>query len=254
MSQGYERNVLPIYFLEAKYEFLNTLRTPGFVLPSLAFPLMFYAFFGIAFGGGNGGQQAAYLAATYGVFGVIGPALFGFGVGIATERSQGWLMLKQASPMPGMAYFTAKLTMSLIFAQMILILLFSLAAFGGNVNFTPGQWATLYLTISLGNIPFCALGLLIGSWSPARASVAIVNLVYLPMSFLSGLWIPVNMLPKFMGDLAVLFPPYHLAQLALKVIDMDQGGQVWVHVVVLLVQTVLFLWLALIGFRRKVRD
>lgn len=247
------RSMMSIYFLESKYEFLNVWRTPGFVLPSLAFPLMFYLFFGVVFGKGSL-DQATYLVATYGAFGIMGLALFGFGVGVATERGQGWLLLKQASPMPAMAYFTAKLVMSLILGQILLVLLFNLAAFAGQVSLSWTQWFKLILILGLGSIPFCALGLVIGCWAKSKSAVAVVNLVYLPMAFLSGLWIPISLLPQMLQKTAVIFPPYHLSQLALKVLDMDVGGNPWVHTVVLFGQTVLFLILALIGFRRKTQD
>ena len=101
------------YALEAKYEFLKVLRMPGYAIPSIAFPAMFYLLFGVMFGRGTVGglTMATYLIATYGAFGVIGAALFGFGVGVAIERGQGWMMLKRASPMPPMAFFAAKLAM-----------------------------------------------------------------------------------------------------------------------------------------------
>ena len=92
------------YVLEARYEFLKLLRMPGFALPSITFPAMFYVLFGVLFGGRSfgGGSMATYLLATYGAFGVIGAALFAFGVAVAVERGQGWMMLKRASPMPPM--------------------------------------------------------------------------------------------------------------------------------------------------------
>ena len=36
------------YALEAKYEFLKVLRMPGYAIPSIAFPAMFYLLFGAA--------------------------------------------------------------------------------------------------------------------------------------------------------------------------------------------------------------
>ena len=85
-----------IYALEAFYEFLRVLRMPAFAVPTLAFPLVFYVMFALVLPGQWGGfQKATYLFATYGVFGVIGPAMFGFGVGLAMERQQGWLELKR---------------------------------------------------------------------------------------------------------------------------------------------------------------
>ena len=89
--------------------------------PSISFPAMFYLLFGVLFGGRSlgGASLTTYLLATYGAFGVIGAALFGFGVGVAIERGQGWMMLKRASPMPPMAFFVAKLFMCAMFALTI---------------------------------------------------------------------------------------------------------------------------------------
>lgn len=255
-NQGSGRHMarfnLPAYMLEAWYEFLGVLRVPGFAIPTIVFPLMFYLFFGVVFGSSQGNtQMSAYLVATYGTFGVISPALFGFGVGMAMDRSAGWLLLKQVSPMPAGAYFAAKVFMSILFAMIISALLFALGAGLGDVRFSTGQWLELFVILSLGTLPFCALGLAIGSWARAKAAVAIVNLVYLPMSFLSGLWIPIAALPDALKQVALVMPPYHLSQLALRVIGMDQGGNPLSHLGVLLVQSMLFLWLARMGFRRN---
>jgi len=51
------------------------------------------------------------------------------------------------------------------------------------------------------------------------------------MSFLSGLWMPLSMLPAFIGQRAPVWPPFHLAQLALGVIGQDHAGSAAGHVV-----------------------
>src|SRR4051794_24043522 len=88
---------LRLYGLEARSELLKAVRLPAYSLPTLAFPCVFYLFFGIAFGSHGVGtapvSMASYLLATYGAFGVIGASLFGFGVGVATERGQGWMQV-----------------------------------------------------------------------------------------------------------------------------------------------------------------
>ncbi len=113
-----------------------------------------------------------------------------------------------------------------------------------------GQWFALAGVVLAGVIPFCALGLAIGAWVKAQAAVAIVNLVYLPMAFLSGLWMPIAFLPSLLQDLAIVFPAYHQAQLALKVIGMDSGGSAMVHVLIIGIFTLVFLAIAAVGFRR----
>ena len=78
---------LRIYLLEAGFEVLRMLRTPMFAIPSLAFPLVFYVLFALVLPGQwREYDKAIFMLATYGTFGVIGPALFGFGVGLAMER------------------------------------------------------------------------------------------------------------------------------------------------------------------------
>jgi len=77
-------SLLNIFYLEAKTETIRLFRTPGFSIPTLLFPVMFYTFFGIVFSM-NPATMPTYLMITYAVFGVIGPALFSFGVGIVIE-------------------------------------------------------------------------------------------------------------------------------------------------------------------------
>jgi len=239
-----------IYGLEAKLEFLKLWPLPAFAIPTLAFPVLFYAFFGLILDVPGPVTMATYLIATYGAFGVIGASLFGFGVGVAVERGQGWMLLKRASPMPPGAYFAAKIFMSVLFGGIIIALLYTLGGFFGGVDLTPGQWVTLATVHVLGALPFCAMGLALGYFAGPNSAPAIVNVIYLPMAFLSGLWIPVQMLPETVQGIARLLPAYHFGQLALKVIGADQGRAVGEHLAYLTVLTVLCLALARVGLRR----
>jgi len=96
----------------------------------------------------------------------------------------------------------------------------------------------------LGVMPFCALGLLIGSLVSGSGAPAVVNLVYMPMALLSGLWLPLRMLPAVVEQIAPLWPAWHLGQLALKVVSQDSGRPAWMHVAVLLGFTAICLFLA----------
>ena len=121
------------YLLEARYECLRLLRTPSFALPSLLFPPLFYLLFGVLLNKSSG-DAARYLLATYGVFGVMGAGLFAFGVTVALEREQGFLIYKRALPMPPGAYLFAKMAMAMVFAMLISLLLSILAATVGGVD------------------------------------------------------------------------------------------------------------------------
>ena len=243
---------LRVHALEAWFEFLRTLRTPAFALPTLSFPLVFYIVFAVVVPGSWGSyQKAAYLFATYATFCVIGPALFGFGVGLAIERQQGWLELKRVSPMPVSAYFVAKIAMSMAFALVVVGLLTASAVGLGGVRIGVGQWALLAAALVAGTLPFCALGLLIGTLAKGQAAVAVVNLVYLPMALLSGLWLPLFVFPAIVQKLAVLWPAWHLGRIALGIVGQESGVDYALHAGVLAAMTVLFLSLAALRLRAK---
>jgi ABC-2 type transport system permease protein len=236
-------NPMLAYALEAKYEFLRVLRTPSFAFPTLLFPPMFYLLFGLLLNRGSG-NAAHYLFATYSVFGVMAPSLFGFGVGVAIERERGWLALKRVAPMPPGAYLLAKMAMAALFALIIYLVLAAMAFTLGGVRLAVGQWLLLGAIAICGVLPFCALGLMIGSRANASGAPALVNLIYLPMAFLSGLWMPLTMLPDFVSKIAPLWPAYHLAQLALATIGHDDGSALLPHVVALLGFTAICLAIA----------
>lgn len=242
------------YALEAKYEILKVLRIPGQAVPAIAFPAMFYLLFGVVFGGRGGGvrgvSMSTYLIATYGAFGVIAAALFAFGVGVAIERGQGWMMLKRASPMPPMALFTAKLATCALFTTVIVLVLATLGVTLGHVSLPAVAWIRLGTTLILGAIPFCAVGLGLGYVLGPNSAPAIVNAIYLPMSFLSGLWLPYEILPPAVKAVAPLLPAFHLGQLALGAIGAGAGMPAWSHVAALAGFTLIGLGIARWGYRR----
>ena len=239
-----------IYIMESRAETMRLFRTPGFSIPTLLFPVMFYLFFGILFSM-NRATMPTYLMATYATFGVIGPALFSFGVGIAIERGQCWFNLKEVSPMPASAYIISRIVLTVIFSTLIIILLFSIGAIFGDVRLFHSQWILLAGVLILGSLPFCAIGMTLGLFLKSSSAPATVNLIYLPMGFLSGLWLPISFLPSFIQSFANLLPPHHLAQLALKVVDMDIGAPIFLHLGVLVAYTVVFMILAVRAYNKK---
>jgi ABC-2 type transport system permease protein len=240
------------YALEARYELVKYLRLPMFAVPILIFPMMFYALFGLALGRGSVGDISvpAYLMVSYGAFGVIGCGLFSFGAGVASERGQGWMLLKRASPMPPGAYFFAKLFVAMTFSAVSVLLLCVIAAVFGGVRHDATVWAELAGILVAGVLPFCALGLAIGYFAGPNSAPAVVNLIYLPMAFLSGLFLPIDFLPGPVQAIAPALPAYHLAQLAHSTIGVPIQAPPWEHASALGAFTVGFLALAFWGYVR----
>jgi ABC-2 type transport system permease protein len=228
------------YFTEAKYESIRMLRMLGFALPFLVIPVALYLFVGLFLGkeGGNA-KIVSHLFAGISAFGVMGPAMFGFGIVIAMERSEGLLALKRALPMPPAAYLLGKMLMAMLFAAIIMTTLVIAATFS-HAPLTAWQYLNISIVNVPGSLPFCAIGMLIGSFTSAKSAPAFVNLLYVPMFLLGELWLE---LPKSIEWLAWTSPAFHLKRLAL-------GDSPFIHVSVLAGLTLLC---SMVAVRRLAR-
>ena len=211
--------ILSAYVAAARYEFVQALRAPAFAFPFLVLPAAVYFLFGVLMAGESSDpavianpQIATYLLSGFCAFAVMGPGIFGFGVGLAMERDQGLLKLKRAQPVPAGAHLLAKMAMSMGFAALAAGSVVVTALLAGKVIVGAGAMLTLLAVMIVGALPFSAIGLLIGTYSTSGASPAIANLVYLPGIWLSGIFFP---LPEALRPWAVIWPAFHLDQTAL---------------------------------------
>jgi ABC-2 type transport system permease protein len=213
---------------------------------------MFYVLFGLIMGPQKVGEISAtmYLIPAYGTFGVMGASLFGTAAGLAGDRGLGWLQVKKASPMPPFAYFLAKFVMSMIFSAVDVLLLILLGVTFGGVHLPAIVALKLIATLVAGSLPFCAMGLAIGYFAGPTSAPAVINIFYLPMSFCSGLWVPFMFLPKIIQHIAIVLPPYHLAQLAFRLVGSGAGEPGQGHWETLIGFAMICLGIAYIGHQR----
>lgn len=240
---------LNAFITEAGAEIFKALRAPEFLLPTLLMPVAFFSLFGIVLPGSS--QNTSYLLATFGVFAVMGPAVFGFGVAVANERERGWLDIKRASPASGASYIGAKLVATLCFAALALALIYAIAGFVGDVGLPRGVWFGLLATHLAGAIPFALIGLTLGFAFNANGAIAISNIVFLALAALGGLWIPVMVFPAALQRFATALPSYHLSEIALAVSGAPGERPVMMHIAVISGMTVLFACAALWTWRRQ---
>jgi len=242
-----------IYLLEMRLELLRLLRTPAFALPMFLLPVSTYWLFGFAVGGemvAKDPDAGRFMFAGFSVMAVTMAALFATCPNLALEREQGLLTLKRAQPAPPGAWLAAKIVAGVVCGAIAYLPILVLAAATGQARLDGAQLAAMSAVLLAGTIPFCALGLMLGSLTSGSAAPAYANLVYLPGIYLSGLFFP---LPKSMHFQTVLWPQFHLDQLVFAA-----GGVAkfrWISVemafAVLLGFTVLCSGVALYRLRRR---
>lgn len=212
------------YLQSARFELLQALRAPAFVFPFLILPAPLYAFFGVVMTGSSPEAAATprladFIFAGWCVFAVIGPAIFGVGMGIAFDRDGGTLKLKRALPAPPGAHLVAKMLMAMASAGLAVGTVVIAALMLDTITLSPGELAIMVAVMIAGAVPFCALGLFIGAFASSGAAPAIGHLVYLPCIYLSGIFIP---LPEVLRPWAVIWPAFHLDQVALGAAGVDE--------------------------------
>jgi ABC-2 type transport system permease protein len=176
-------------------------------------------------------------------------AVYGFGIGVASERGMKVDLLMRATPLPAAVHLAAKLVTALVFSLISLVLLITYGTLAGGVARDPGVWAAVIVRLLAGSPPFITLGFAIGYLAGPHAAPGVANLIYLPLAFGSGLFVPVEQLPGFVQAVAPFLPNYHYAHLAWSAIGAGREplatSLAW-----LAFYTVAFGLLALRGYRR----
>jgi ABC-2 type transport system permease protein len=172
----------------------------------------------------------------------MGPGMFGFGVNLAAEREQNLLTLKRALPAPAGSYLLSKLLMTVMFSFIIMLTIIPAALTLGHLPLSFRQCVEVTLIAMLGSLPFCAIGLFIGSRGSSKAAIAFANLIYVPMMHVSGLFYP---LPKFLRTISPVWPSYHLQQIVLQVLGVQAYGRTSVHAAILAAFTLVLTSLAI---------
>lgn len=241
-----------IFLKETRYELVRMARTRAFSFSVIGFPVMFFLIFAVPNRASGYGE---YMVPAMSCMGLGSACLFGIGMAMALERAQGWLEVKQASPMPRILYLAAKAIGCATFALTIVLLLVLLGITLGGVTVTGLQVLELCGVILVGSLPFTALALVVALLLPPNSGPGIINLIYMPVSFASGFWMPMKYLPHLLQRIAPALPTYHLAQLALNIFGLARrGGSMAAHWDALLGFTLLMLgaaWITLRTLRRR---
>ncbi len=209
------QRLLGAYGAEIRMELLRTLRNVGLVLPVLLVPVGCYLLFAVVIAGeaiAKDPDIGVFMFAGFAVLGTSMPALFGISSTLAMDRELGLNRLRRAQPAPTGSWLIAKLLVGLAFCVLAYLPMLIAAITAGKLALSAGQLAAMSIALLAGAVPFCALGLLIGTLFRGSSAPGYANLIYLPGCYLSGLFFP---LPKSMHFQAPFWPHFHVDQLAM---------------------------------------
>jgi len=233
-------------------EILRLFRMPMFSIPSLLFPILFFAMFGIPFANDVQGSinNGRFMMASFGTYAVMSVAMSSFSASIAVERGSGWNRFLRTTPMSSLTYFLGKIAMAVAFELITLIAFFVFADIVGHVHLSLATWSELTGLMLIGTLPFISLGFFLGYISGPTSATIIANLIFFPMSFASGLFVPLTILPKFVQHAAQYLPSYNVAQLGWTALGASGDKAVWVNLCWIAGYTIAFLLMAIFVYRR----
>jgi ABC-2 type transport system permease protein len=247
------RRILGAFVAETRYEFMRSLRNPAFALPMMLIPGALYLLFAVLIAGeaiAKDPPLGVFLFGGFAVMAVSMPALFGICTSLALERDMGLMRLKRAQPAPAGTWLVAKIACGILFSVLSFLPMIVVALATGKLALGFGQTVALCATLLAGSIPFCALGLMVGTLVSGSAAPGYANLIYLPGCYLSGMFFP---LPKSMYWQTPIWPQFHIDQLAMHAAGVTkyQYAPPELSIAVLVGFTVMFSAVALWRLARK---
>lgn len=242
-------NAAALIRAHARIGFLDLFRYPGYVVPTIVFPAMFFALFDLPFARRNAAIADATTLAFI-VFAIVGVTLYQFGVGIAQERGRPWERYLRTLAAPASVRFAARIAIAVLFGIIAALVVSLVSRAFAPVDFTATQWATVFVYALAGGVPFVLIGISIGYWISARAAVPIATAANLLLAYAGGLWMPPGELPTLVQSISPYLPTRQFADLLWSV---RGAGSPLLAIAGLATYTAVFAVAAALGYRRDER-
>ncbi|MFI9744204.1 ABC transporter permease [Streptomyces sp. NPDC052494] len=232
-----------------RLEARRTLRETGFVISTVAVPVMMYLLFTNLGGSDGAGWKAAAMVGMAG-YGALGAAL-SVGNAISEDRTTGWLRQLRITPMTPRQVVTGRaLTGAVVVLPSITAVLLAGALLNG-VRMAAWQWVAVAVTLWLGSLPFTLLGIGNG-YRLSTQTTGVVNVACnLGLAVVGGLWFPTVLFPSWLRTISEYTPTNRFAELGVSVTEGTAPGAG--ALAVLAVWAALFGVYAAVSYRRSAR-
>lgn len=187
-----------------KVELLVLLRSPGFLIPTMVFPSMFFLMF--AAPNLSNTYAANFATGSFMAFAVFTVTFFQFGVGTASERENPWSSFVRTLPAHPVYRNGGKVITAAVLALLAALVLVVVAYFFTPLDLPLTRWPRIFLALAAGGLMMGVLGTALAYLVTPKAALPIANLIFLPLAFMGGMWVPPAMLPEIVRKLSPYLP------------------------------------------------
>lgn len=209
--------IIRLGLLRGTLEIKQFMRQRESVVFTLAFPVILLFIFGSVFKNtiAPGVTFSQYFVAGMVASGLVNTGFQQLAISIPMSRDLGTLKRLRGTPMSPISYFIGKaivVTAAMLF-QIALLLGFGALLFGLHLPTSTALWLRFTWLVLLGSACSTVLGIAFSSVPKSgRGASAVVSPIVIVLQFLSGVFFVFSDLPKWMQDVAAIFPLKWLTQ------------------------------------------
>jgi ABC-2 type transport system permease protein len=227
---------------QARYELLGFWRNPQSRVFTLLFPIIFLVIFSTVIGGttttpsGAKIKVSVYYVPGIATLAIIAASFVNLAVSIVTQRESGILKRRRATPVPAWVLIAGRASVAIVVALVMVAAIVVIGRLAFGVPVPTSKLGGVALASVLGAFTFSCLAFAASAFiGSADAAQPILQFVTLPLYFISGVFIPDANDPRWLRDVANVFPVRHLAQAELRAFDPRVGGPgiAWMHLLIL---------------------
>jgi ABC-2 type transport system permease protein len=234
-----------IVLAHCKEQTLQHLRSPGYLLPTLAMPGLFYFLFE---GPDTEVWLVTFLMASYAMWAVLGVAFFQFGTGIAEQRTTPWERYLRTLPLTAGQRLGGRVLSGGLFAAAASAIVIAEAHLINPVSVAADRWLPWLGALAAGGVMVALAGIAMGYWVSPRAATPFATLAWLLLAFLGGLWATPTELSSWAAEISPYLPTRLWGEVTWAAVQGDAASPWdWLG---LLAYGVGFAVLALWGYRR----
>ena len=238
-------NAATITYAHFKDQMLQHLRAPGYLIPTLAMPALFFFLFE---GESESTVDATFIMASYTMWAILAVAFFQFGVGIASARSTPWESFLRTLPLPPLLRMAGRLLAATVFAVIAGAIVVVVAHLMTPASLAADRRLPWAAALLVGGVTMAFGGIAIGYWFSPKAAQPVAVLAWLLLAYLGGLWAAPNQLPSWTERISPYMPTRLWGELSWPAVLGETGSVTdWLGLVA---YGVLFAALAVWGYRR----
>jgi ABC-2 type transport system permease protein len=201
---------------QARFDLLAFLRNRQARFFTIALPIIFLVIFVSVFGNDRIGpghvKASTYYVPGLSALGVIAGSFVNLVISITAQREAGILKRRRSTPVPAWVLIAGRALVAIVVALAVMTVLLLLGRFAYGVRLPTETLPGVVLTGIVGAVTFCCLGYALSTAiRSADSAQPMVQAIMLPLYFISGVFIPNVSLPRWLRDVAKVFPVQHLA-------------------------------------------